>query len=173
MLIMVEIKGQLCNMCGAKKLILREDEIEVPYFGRVFIFSMSCEACGYRKSDLEPVEKKESCSFTLEVSSEDDLNIKIVKSGDATLKIPRIISIEPGPVSNGYISNVEGVIEKVKKVIQSAAEAEDDKDIAKKAKKQIKKLNNVLLGRDTIKLIISDPSGNSAIISDKAQKSKL
>ncbi|MBT3298356.1 ZPR1 zinc finger domain-containing protein [archaeon] len=170
---MVEIKGQLCNMCGAKKLILREDEIEVPYFGRVFIFSMSCEACGYRKSDLEPVEKKESCSFTLEVSSEDDLNIKIVKSGDATLKIPRIISIEPGPVSNGYISNVEGVIEKVKKVIQSAAEAEDDKDIAKKAKKQIKKLNNVLLGRDTIKLIISDPSGNSAIISDKAQKSKL
>lgn len=170
---MVEIKGQLCNMCGAKKLTLREDEVEVPYFGRVFIFSMSCEACGYRKSDLEPVEKKEACKFTLEVSSEDDLNIKIVKSGDATLKIPRIITIEPGPVSNGYITNVEGVIEKVKKVIQSAADAEDDKDIAKKAKKQIKKLNNVLLGRDTIKIVISDPSGNSAIISDKAQKSKL
>ena len=29
------------------------------------------------------------------------------------------------------------------------------------------------LGRDSIKIIIEDKTGNSAIISDKAQKSKL
>ena len=159
-------------MCGKKGLTLREEEVDIPYFGRVFVFSMSCTECGFRKADLEPAEKKDPASYTLEVSSEEDLNVKIVKSGAATIKIPRIITIEAGPASNGYVTNVEGLLERVKKVIQSAAEAEDDKAVVKKAKNQVKKINNVLLGRDSLKIIVSDPSGNSAIISDKAQKSK-
>lgn len=170
---MVEMKGQMCNFCGKKSLTLREDEVDIPHFGRVFVFSMSCKSCGYHKADLEPSENKEPCTYTLEISSEDDLNIKIVKSGEATIKIPRIITIEPGPASEGFITNVEGLLEKIKKIIQSAADAEEEKDVKKKAKNQIKKLNNVILGRDSMKLIISDPSGNSAIISDKAQKSKV
>jgi zinc finger protein len=170
---MVEMKGQMCDFCGKKSLTLREDEVDIPHFGRVFVFAMSCEACGYHKADLEPSESKDPCTYTLEVSSEDDLNIKIVKSGEATIKIPRIITIEPGPASEGFITNVEGLLEKVKAIIQSAADAEEDKDVKKKAKNQIKKINNVILGRDKMKVIISDSSGNSAIISDKAQKSKV
>ncbi len=162
-------------MCNENQLTLREEEIEIPFFGRVFVFSMECSACGYKKSDVEPAEEKEPCKYTLEVSSEEDLNIKIVKSGEATVKIPHIITIEPGPAANGYVTNVEGLLERVKKDIESAAEGEGDEDpeIKKKAKNLIKKLNNVLVGRETLKIIIEDPSGHSAIISDKAQKSKL
>tara|TARA_Y100000031_G_scaffold142220_1_gene171544 strand:- start:304 stop:816 length:513 start_codon:yes stop_codon:yes gene_type:complete len=170
---MSEISGQECLVCAKKELTLREDEVDIPHFGRVFVFSMQCNGCGYRKADLEPVEKKEPASYTFEINSEDDLNVKIVKSGTATVKIPRIITIESGPSSEGYITNVEGLIERIKKIIQSAAESEDDKSVKKKAKNQIKKLNNVLLGRESLKIIISDPSGNSAIISDKTQKSKV
>ena len=159
--------------CGKNESTLREEEVDIPYFGRVFILSMDCSACGTRKSDLEPAEKKESAKYILEISSEDDLNIKIVKSGNATVKIPRVITMEAGPASNGYITNVEGLLERVKNIIQSAAESEDDAAVKKKAKNLIKKLNKVLVGRESLKIIIEDKSGNSAIISDKAQKSKL
>ncbi|HLD40047.1 MAG TPA: ZPR1 zinc finger domain-containing protein, partial [Candidatus Nanoarchaeia archaeon] len=117
---MSEIKGEMCSFCGEKKLTLREEEIEIPHFGRVFFFSMQCEGCGYNKSDVEPAEKKEPCRFTLEVTSDADLNIRIVKSGDAIVKIPHIITIEPGPASEGYITNVEGLLDRVKKMVESA-----------------------------------------------------
>ncbi len=170
---MPEIKNQQCMYCGKNESTLRQEEVDIPYFGRVFILSMDCSACGTRKSDLEPAEKKEPAKYTLEISSEDDLNIKIVKSGTATVKIPRVITMEAGPGSNGYITNVEGLLERVKKIISSAAESEDDQSAKKKAKNLIKKLNKVLVGREPLKIIIEDKSGNSAIISDKAQKSKI
>ena len=171
---MAELTGQQCAFCGENKLTLREDEVEIPFFGRVFVLSMDCSGCGYRKADVEPAEKKEPCRYTLEVTSDADLNIKIIKSAEATVKIPRVITIESGPASEGYITNVEGLLEKVKAMIQSAADAEEDDPAAKsKGKNLIKKLNKVLVGREPLKIIIEDPSGHSAIISDKAQKSKL
>jgi zinc finger protein len=171
--IMAELANQQCTFCGENKATLREDEADVPHFGRVFILSMTCDACGAHQSDVEPAETKEPCKYTLEVNSEDDLNIKIVKSGEATLKIPHIITLEPGPAANGYVTNVEGLLERIKKIIESSVESEDDPNAKKKAKNLVKKLNKVLVGREKLKIILEDPSGHSAIISDKAQKSKL
>jgi len=171
---MAELTGQQCAFCGENKLTLREEEVEIPFFGRVFVLSMDCTGCGYRKADVEPAEQKEPCKYTLEVSSDADLNIKIIKSAEATVKIPHVITIESGPASEGYITNVEGLLEKVKAMIQSAADAEDDDPAAKtKGKNLLKKLNKVLVGRESLKIIIEDASGHSAIISDKAQKSKI
>ncbi|MBI2668895.1 ZPR1 zinc finger domain-containing protein [Candidatus Woesearchaeota archaeon] len=170
---MAEIKGETCPICNEKKLTLREEEAEIPYFGRLYILSMECEACGYHKSDVEPAEKKEPCRYTLEVSSEEDLNIKIIKSGDATVKIPHVITIESGPAANGYVTNVEGLLERVKKQIESATEAEEDEAAKKKGRNLIKKINKALVGREPLKIIIEDSTGHSAIISDKAQRSKL
>ncbi len=170
---MAELKGQKCAICEEHKLTLREEEIDVPYFGRVYVLSMACDGCGYHKSDVEPAEQKDPCKYTLEVSSEDDLNVKVVKSGDATVKIPHIITIEPGPASEGYITNVEGLLDRVKKMIESAAEVEEEEAAKKKARNLIKKLNKVLVGRELLKIIIEDPTGHSAIVSEKAQKGKL
>jgi zinc finger protein len=170
---MSEIKDQPCPFCGEKKCTLREEEVEVPYFGRVFVLSMECSACNVRKSDVEPADKKEPCKYTLEINSEDDLSIKVVKGGDAIVKIPHIITMEPGPGSEGYVTNVEGLLERVKNIIESALESEDDDSAKKKGKNMIKKLNKVILGREKLKITIEDSSGHSAIISDKATKSKL
>ena len=101
------------------------------------------------------------------------MSIKVVKSGEATVKIPHIITIEPGPASSGYITNVEGLLQRVKEIIGSSVEAEEDDAAKKKAKNMLKKLTNVMLGRDTLKIIIEDQTGHSTIISEKAQKSRL
>lgn len=168
-----ELGGQPCPICHKKTLTLREEEREVPYFGKVYIFSMSCSDCKYHKADVETIEQKEPCKYTLEVSSEEDLNIRIIKSAQGTVKIPHITTIESGPASNGYITNVEGLLRRVKHIIEMARDSEEDANIKKKAKNLLKKLGKVLFGQEKIKIIIEDPSGNSAIISDKAQKSKL
>ena len=168
-----KLEGQTCPMCGKKTLTLIEAEQEVPYFGKAYLFSMTCSSCNYKKADLEAAEHKEPSKYTIQVDSEKDMNIKIVKSAAATVRLPHVITIEPGPAANGYITNIEGLLTKIKDVIQKAGEAEEDPGDAKKARKLVKKINRVMWGSEKQKIIIEDPSGNSAILSDKAVKSKL
>ncbi len=167
------LPNQPCPMCMEKTLTLTEREIEVPYFGKMTAFSMTCSNCKFHKADVEALEAQEPCKWTLEVNGKDDLNVRIIKSSQATVKIPYITEITPGPASIGYISNVEGILKRIKRQIESAKESSDDKNEKKAAYKLLKKVNRILWGSEKCKFIIEDPSGNSAIISDKAKKDKL
>lgn len=160
-------------MCRKNTLTLAEDEKEVPYFGKVFIFSMTCSSCKYHKADVEPAEVREPAKYTLDISSEDDMKIRIVKSSQATVKIPHMMSIEPGPASNGYVTNVEGILNRMKSVLESTKDDAEDAADRKKAKNMLKKLQKIIWGRENAKLVLEDPTGNSAIISDKTVKTKL
>ncbi len=166
------LEGELCPFCNEKTLTLREAERDVPYFGKVFLFSMDCGSCGYHKADLEAAEDKGPVKYTLEIDSEDDMKIRVIKSSNATIKIPRIGSIEPGETANGYVTNVEGILNRIKKQIEIIRDESEDKEDVKKAKNHIKKLTRIMWGQDKIKITLEDPTGNSAIISDKAVKSK-
>jgi len=169
---MEELAGQKCPICMKDTLTLREDEQEVPYFGKLAIFSMTCSDCGFDKSDVEALEPQPPVKFTMEVNSEDDMNIRVIKSSEATVKIPHVITMEPGPASNGYISNIEGVLTRAKKAVETMKESDDDKAVQKKCKNMLKKIQKVMWGQEKVKITIEDPTGNSAIISDKAVKSK-
>ncbi len=168
-----KLEKQPCPMCGKNTLTLTESEDNVPYFGKVYVFSMSCSDCKYKKSDIEAAEQKEPCKYSIDVDSEADMRIKVVKSSNATVKLPHVMTISPGPASLGYITNIEGLLNRVKEGIQSLIDSEEDKDAVKKARRLMKKVNRVIWGSEKQKIIIEDPTGNSAIISDKAVKSKL
>ena len=167
------LEGQPCPICKKNKLTLLEAEKEVPYFGKMYVFSMSCSECNYHKADVEAAEKQEPMKWTIEISGEEDMKIRIVKSSTATVRIPFITTIESGPGSNGYITNIEGILNRVKKIVENIRDNADDKSERKKAKNILKKLQKVIWGKEKLKLIIEDTEGNSAIISDKAVKSKL
>lgn len=160
-------------MCLKKTLTLMEEETEVPYFGKVFVFSMSCSNCKYHKADIECAEQKPASSYTIEINSEKDMKIRVVKSSAATVKIPHVITITPGPASEGYVTNIEGIINRAKTAIESAKNSAEEKSDQKKARKLLKKLNRVTWGQEKLKIIIEDKSGNSAIISDKAIIKKI
>ncbi|MBU0614617.1 MAG: ZPR1 zinc finger domain-containing protein [Nanoarchaeota archaeon] len=168
-----KLEGQKCPMCMKDTLTLLEEETEVPYFGKTFIFSMTCSSCHYHKADVEAAETKEPAKYTLDITSTEDLNIRVIKSSEGTVKVPYISTIEPGPASDGYVTNVEGILNRIKEQIQKVYESEEDKDNKNAAYKLIKKINRILWGSEKGKLIIEDPTGNSAIISDKAKKDKL
>jgi len=168
-----QLKGQPCPFCNTKNLTLTETEQDVPFFGKVYLFSMDCSNCKYHKSDIEAAEVHEPAKYTIDVNSKEDLNIRVVKSSEAVVKIPHVGSIEPGPASNGYITNIEGLLNKFKEQIENLKENADDEEDKKKARKLLKKLNRVAWGSEKVKITIEDPTGNSAIISDKAVKVKL
>ncbi|MBS3121647.1 ZPR1 zinc finger domain-containing protein [Candidatus Woesearchaeota archaeon] len=169
------LENQKCPICLKNTMTLTESEKDIPYFGKVYLFSMDCNntECKYHKADIESAEQKEPCKFTIDVNGEADMKIRIVKSGEATVKIPRIITITPGPASNGYVTNIEGILNRVKVMVEKARDDAEDEDDKQKAKAMLKKINRVIWGSESLKIIIEDPSGNSAIISDKAVKGKL
>ncbi|MFC1741020.1 ZPR1 zinc finger domain-containing protein [Nanoarchaeota archaeon] len=166
------LAGEMCPFCHTPNLTLSEEEVEIPYFGKVFLFGMNCSNCKYNKSDIECAEQKPGARFTLDIKSEEDMKIRVVRSSEGVIKIPRIGTLEPGANAEGFISNVEGVLTRFKDVIEKLKdEAEDDSE-KKKAKNMLKKLGRVMWGQESLKLIIEDRTGNSAIISDKAVKAK-
>ena len=168
------LEQQRCPICSAEQATLVEDERDVAYFGKIFLFSLTCKACGYHQSDVEAAEVRDPvlCEFT--ITSPTDLQVRVVKSSEATVTVPQLkMSVEPGMGSNGYVSNIEGVLHRFKKVLEEQRETTDDEEARKTAKNLLKKLWKVECGDMELKIIIADPSGNSAIISDKAKISPL
>ncbi len=167
------VGGETCPVCRKKALILTERKEEIPYFGKTLLFSMSCANCKFHKADVESVEQKPASRCTIEASGEKDMKIRVIKSSQATVKVARIADITPGPASNGYITNIEGILQRIKHQIESAKESEEDKEARNKAIRLIKKINRIMLGDDKAKITIEDPSGNSAILSEKTETKKL
>ena len=174
---MDKLEGEQCPMCHEKTLTLIEDEQDIPYFGKTYLFSMSCSNCKFHKSDVEAAELKDPCRITFTTESEKDMHVRVVKSAEALVKIPTLrVDMRPGPASVGFITNVEGLIDRFEKVIQDqkkAAEEEGDKAAKTAAKNLLKKIWKVKCGDIPVKIVLEDPTGNSAIISEKAVVEKL
>lgn len=171
-----QLTGETCPVCGAKTLTLTEAERDIPYFGKCYLFSMDCSSCGYHKADVEAAEQHEPATYTFTLESEDDLAVRVVKSSNATVKIGTIGTIEPGEAANGYVTNIEGLLNRLQRHLEHlkvAAQEEGDKAAVKKAKNHLKKLQRVLWGEEPLKIVLKDPTGNSAIISEKAEKKSI
>src|SRR3989344_753399 len=171
---MNELKNQPCPFCNKKTLTLIEEEKEIPYFGKCFLMTMDCSNCKYHKFDIESSERKDPVRYTFTVKDKKDMNVRVVKGSEATVKIPTLrMEVKPGIGSIGYISNIEGVIRRFKKIIEDQRDNAEKDSVKKQAKNLLKKLWKVENGEMEIRIIIEDSSGNSAIISERAEVSKL
>jgi zinc finger protein len=171
---MSTIQKQQCPFCRQNALTLIEEQKEIPYFGKVYLFSMNCTNCKFNKADVEAEEQKEPSKTTFTIEKEADMKVRVVKSANATVKIPQMrMNVTPGPASIGYISNIEGLLNKFVSILEHQKEDADEDTERKHAKNLLKKMRKVKLGDQPLKIIIEDPSGNSAIISEKAIVEKL
>ncbi|MBI4159181.1 ZPR1 zinc finger domain-containing protein [Candidatus Woesearchaeota archaeon] len=167
------IERQECPVCRKKAMQLIQEEKEVPHFGKCYLMSMNCTECLYHSSDIEVEKKDNPKKYEFTITKKEDLNVRVIKSGTATVKIPQLrISVTPGVSSIGYISNIEGVLRRFKKIVEDQRDTAEDLDIKKTAKNLLKKFWKVECGELPLKIIIEDPSGNSAIVSNKSVISK-
>jgi zinc finger protein len=82
------------------------------------------------------------------------------------------VTIKPGPAGEGFISNIEGVLKRVERAIKLAMQNATEEQI-KRGSSRLEKLQKVLNGQLRAKIIVIDPSGNSAIIDERAKKQEL
>ncbi|MBW9221996.1 ZPR1 zinc finger domain-containing protein [Methanothermococcus sp. SCGC AD-155-C09] len=164
-----------CPICQSKNTFkIITNQLDIPYLGKVIETTMICNNCKYRKSDILPIEVKEPKRFILKICKEEDLNKRVVKSSTGYIKVPELgFEVKPGPASQGYISNVEGVLNRLEeslRMLMNWAEGEEEK---KKVEEILKKLEDIKEGNEVATLIIEDPLGHSAIIGDGVKEEKL
>lgn len=169
------VENQQCPVCGAEKATFSEYEVEDPFAGPIAIFSIKCNGCGFKNSDLEFIEPGEPAEYSIDVESKEDLNIRVIKSGESEIRIPSFrISVDSTMGSEGFISNIEGVLQRFK---QQIALLRDDSELEKEQKKKLKNIlkgiDEVLNGEKKVTIKLIDSSGNSAIVSDKAVVKKI
>jgi len=161
-----------CPVCG-KGLNVITALYNTPYFGKILLTSISCE-CGFKHSDSFSAEIREPVRFRLEINSQ-TLFSKIVRSTSGTVRIPELgLAMEPGPASQGFVTNVEGILMRFQEIVKMARRwNSDNEDAVRKCDFIIDKLRDAMEGKEILTLILEDPYGNSIIIDDRAFMEKL
>jgi len=164
-----------CPNCG-KNARLVEHLQEIPHFGKAIITTLACEKCSYKLNDVMIANAREPALYKAEVSGKKDLEAKVIRSSTGTIRIDRLgISIEPGPAAEGYITNIEGILDRVESATKAliGAPGTDEADESKLARKELERIKKARNGEIQFNVIIEDPFGNSAMIGAKAMKMKL
>jgi zinc finger protein len=145
------IKCPVCSVDGVATSIMKE--IEIPHFGKVLETTIQCEKCGFKHSDVIALEHNDPAKYSLKITKE-TLSVRVVRSQSATVTIPELgVKVEPGPKSEGYVTNVEGILTRFEGAIKKALQ--------------------LFEGNGTATLIIDDPFGQSNIVSDDVEITEI
>jgi zinc finger protein len=160
-----------CPYCEREIQYLYQTE-NIPYFSDILIVTGRCE-CGYRHADTLILAGGEPARWEFRVEGPEDLNARVVRSASGTVRIPELgVEIDPGPACEGFVSNVEGVLERIDDVLAGVltwAEGEEREN----ALALRTRIGLAREGSLPFTLSIEDPTGNSAIVSEKARKTEI
>jgi zinc finger protein len=186
----VDIPCPICSIEGEVKMIAHIDEI--PYFGEHTQVTVLCNSCGWRQTDFIPAEGKKSGAWKLIIDNPEKLLARVVRSSSCTVKVEELdLVVNPGGSSTGYVSNVEGVMNRFVDVInmvlrdvqnealQHAAEGIDEG--IEETMQAIDKLETMLSTIESLKkddsepitLELLDPNGHSMIIHEDSVEREL
>lgn len=162
-----------CPVCQTEINYLYQTD-EIPYFSEILIISALCPSCGYRLADTQILRNAEPSRWELGIETPDDMMIRVIRSMNGTISIPELgVRIDPGPACEGFISNVEGVLNRIGKVLDSLlswAEIESERERIRCIQESLEKVKE---GKLPVTLVIEDLSGNSAIIADRAKVCRI
>ena len=158
-----------CPCCNTEIEYLYKTE-NIPYFSEILIISAICPECGYKFVDTQLLKHDPPARYTLPVNSVDDLSVRVVRSMSASIEIPELgVRIDPGPLCQGFVSNVEGVLDRIEQVVKGALQWGDEVE-RENAAALLADIVRVKAGTYPITLILEDPDGNSGIESERATK---
>ena len=165
------IKCPACGIEGVAKSIMKE--MKIPHFGDVMETTILCPSCGFKHSDIIALEQNDPAKYVLEINK-NNLSIRVVRSQSATIEIPEVgVKVEPGPKSEGYVTNVEGVLTRFESAVKKALNLFDDEQSQINGKKALEQLQELKKGNSTATLIMLDPFGQSNIVSEKVEISEI
>jgi zinc finger protein len=162
-----------CPLCHTD-LVMNWQRDNIPYFGEILYVSARCQ-CSFRFADTMILSSKEPMRYEMPVETLEDLDARVIRSTSGTIRIPEMgVTIEPGSVSESYITNIEGVMQRVREVLLTASRwVQGDEEKSSRSEELLGMIEEVIQGKRRITVIIEDPLGNSAIISKKVKATKL
>lgn len=161
------IKCPACGIEGVAKSIMKE--IEIPHFGKVLETTIQCPSCGFKHSDIIALEQNDPAKYVIEINK-NTLSTRVVRSQSATVFIPEVgVKVEPGPKSEGYVTNIEGMLTRFESAVKKALNLFDDEESQNNAKNTLTHIQELKKGNGTATLIILDPFGQSNIVSENVK----
>ncbi len=161
-----------CPVCGKKTLVYKATELEIPNFGKCLETTVMCESCGFRHSDVMMLETHEPTHYEMKIRGEEDLNARVIRSTSGTITIPEIgAKLEPGPYSEAFVSNVEGVLNRFVDILLQLLHTYPEK--REEILDVLRKIGYIRHGRMEATFMIDDPFGNSAIVGENVRKRPL
>lgn len=161
------IKCPACGIEGVAKSIMKE--IEIPHFGKVLETTIQCSSCGFKHSDIIALEQNDPAKYVIEINK-NTLSTRVVRSQSATVSIPEVgVKVEPGPKSEGYVTNIEGMLIRFESAVKKALNLFDDEESQNNAKNTLTHIQELKKGNGTATLIILDPFGQSNIVSENVK----
>ena len=174
----ISLPCPVCNEEGEVNMMTHIDEI--PYFGEHTQVTIMCNSCGWRQSDFIPAEGKKPGGCSLIINKPEHIRSRVVRSSSCTVRIKELdLEVKPGSSSTGYVSNVEGVIDRFMDVIvmvtrQAYVEDSNISDI-----KTLEEMHRTLLELKedpiptSVTLEFLDPNGHSQILHEDAVMREL
>lgn len=161
-----------CPSCGQEISYIYDTE-NIPYFSDILLISAVCPNCGFKITDTMVLNDHEPSSWEMKVTLPEDLDARVVRSCQGEIDIPEFgINIYPGPACEGFVSNIEGILMRAEDGIRRALPSCEGEEIAR-AEFLINEIEKARKSEVPFTVIISDPTGNSGIVSPKAVKTKL
>ena len=162
-----------CPLCQTD-LVMNWQRDNIPYFGEILYVSARCQ-CSFRFADTMILSSKEPMRYEMPVETSEDLDARVIRSTSGTIRIPEMgVTIEPGSVSESYVTNIEGVLQRIRDVLITTSRwVQGDEEKSSRSEELLCMLEDVIQGKRKITVIVEDPLGNSAIISKKAKATKL
>jgi zinc finger protein len=173
----IDLPCPICFSTGNVNMIAHVDEI--PYFGEHTQVTILCHDCGWRQTDFIPAEGKKAGGWSMIIDSAEKLTARVVRSSSCTVLVPELdLQVNPGSSSTGYVSNVEGVLNRFQEIINmverdlasqfdGATDDERSDLMDQMATLQGMSLTLSQLGQadsDSITLELLDPHGHSMIL---------
>ena len=147
---------------------------EIPYFGEHTQITVLCSSCGWKHTDFIPSDGQKPGFSSLVVDNDQKTMARVVRSSSCTIRIPELdLEVSPGGSSSGYVTNIEGVINRFENAVETIIRGDDDGMGTEIATKILDRLRLVKQGKERIIVELLDPRGRSQIIHGEAISRKL
>ncbi len=165
---------QPCPICFSEEgLTMIAHTSEIPYFGEHTQLTILCPSCGWKHTDFIPAEGKKPGACSLIIDKEEMLSVRIIRSSSCTIRIEELgLEVDPGGATTGYVSNVEGVLNRFESAIQLMYRQSintKELEVEQKCETLLGKIDLVKKGNLSIELVLLDPMGHSQILHENAK----
>lgn len=150
------------------------ERLDLAYFDEVLQLTYACESCGFRRTDLHITKQEDPMRHRLEISQPEDLAARVVRSASGHFEIPELdIRAEPGQAADSFVTNAEGLLDRCISAIETALRGTESDDKRERAERLLAKADRLREVEETWTIVMEDPLGNSAILSEKVERIEL